>query len=151
MSQLQSVFLLALVVLNGYLLQRSKTECKKNNSFGLTHSLAVLGMFVWGDVLVLSLFWMIAALVSLLLHDWLLFLLIVSLFWLVRSIGETIYWLLQQFAVVKRDSPESLVGYQFVKNESIWFMYQVMWQCIAVVALLTSIYFTHLWLQGLSA
>src|SRR5690606_22156213 len=110
------------------------------NSFGLIRKLSFLGMFVWGDVLILSPFWISLSVVTLVLQDWWLFLLAVSLFWLVRSVGETLYWFLQQFATVKRDPPESLAGYRFVKNESIWFMYQVMWQCVTVFTLILSIY-----------
>lgn len=147
--QVWQLFLLYLLLLiNVYLLLKSKKECRKNNSFGLTYGLTIFGMFVWGDVLVLSLFWMLAVVISLFLQDWTLFLLIVSSFWLVRSLGETIYWFLQQFAVIKRDKPENLVGFKFVKNESIWFIYQLMWQCITVGTLITTVYLFNIWLSS---
>jgi hypothetical protein len=147
----QQLLLVALILLNSALFFKSKTECSQKNSFGLIRRLSVLGMFVWGDVLILSIFWFFVGIISLLLQDWLLFLLICSAFWLVRSVGETIYWFLQQFAVVKRDPPESLAGYGFVKNESIWFIYQVMWQCLTVISLISTIYLTFIWLHSLSA
>lgn len=148
MENLQSVFLLVFLFVNGFLLLRSKKECAQNNSFGLTYGLSFLGMFVWGDVLVLSIFWMVVAVISLLLKDWLLFLLLFTVFWLVRSFGETLYWFLQQFATVKRDKPENLAGFKFVKNESIWFIYQVLWQCITVITLILTVYLFHQWLSG---
>ena len=151
MSESSSIFLVLLVIGNALLFFRSRTACRKGHAFTLTRGLSMLGMFVWGDVLVLSIFWALVALVSFLLSDWWLFLLTVSIFWLVRSVGETIYWFLQQFAVVKRDPPESLAGYRFVKNESIWFIYQVMWQCVTVISLVTTIYLAHRWLQTLPA
>lgn len=144
-------FLFVLFFFNTFLLFKSYGECQKHNAFGLTHGLGWLGMFVWGDVLVLSIFWMIMSLACILLNSWILFALIGSVFWLVRSLGETIYWFLQQFATVKRDPPESLTGYNLVKNESIWFVYQVMWQCICVVSIIATVYFSHLWIQQLSA
>lgn len=144
----QSLLLIIFLLLQIILSIKSQRECKNGCSFTLTHWLAPLGMFVWGDVLVLSLFWFFAGLVALLLQDVVLFLLIVSTFWLVRSIGETIYWFLQQFATVKRDLPHTLLGYSLVKNEAIWFMYQVMWQCITVITLLTTIYLSHRWLTN---
>jgi hypothetical protein len=144
----QSLLLVIFLSLQIILFIKSRQECKNGCSFTLTHWLAPLGMFVWGDVLVLSLFWFFAGLVALLLQDVVLFLLIVSTFWLVRSIGETIYWFHQQFATVKRDLPHTLLGYSLVKNEAIWFMYQVMWQCVTVVTLLTTIYLSHQWLTN---
>lgn len=147
----QQIVVSVVFFFNIFLFLKSRIECQRKNSFGLVRRLSFLGMFVWGDVLILAPFWMIISSVSLLLNDWLLFILFVSAFWLVRSLGETLYWFLQQFAVVKRDPPESLAGYRFVKNESIWFMYQVMWQCITVISLVATIFFAHRWLQFISA
>src|SRR5215475_6501622 len=61
-----------------------------------------LGIFVWGDAVVFGMFWFLTAAVSLLLADWTLFLLIISVFWLVRSLGETFYWFHQQFSPLDR-------------------------------------------------
>jgi len=49
-------------------------------------------MFVWGDAVIFGLFWTVALIVAWVLKDWYLFLLIVSVFWVVRSLGETIYF-----------------------------------------------------------
>lgn len=151
MQQPQLLLLALLIVSNVALFFKSKTECARSNSFGLTRGLSVLGMFVWGDVLVLSSFWVLVAGVSLMLQSWWLFLLLVSTFWLVRSLGETVYWFLQQFASQKRDKPDTLLGYNLVKNESIWFMYQVFWQCMTVVSVVTTIYCASQWLESLPA
>lgn len=149
MTTFQTVFLITLIIFNVVLLFVGKYRCKNGCSFYLTRWLTPLGMFVWGDVLVLALFWLAAAIVSLVLSNWWLFLLLVSVFWLVRSSGETLYWFLQQFATKKRDAPESLVGYSLVKNESIWFIYQVMWQCLTVFSLVATIYTAYMWLGTL--
>lgn len=151
METYQVAILAGLFLFNWYLFFKSKSECNKGNSFGVTYNLTFLGIFVWGDALILSLFWMFVSGSTLILQDWVLFLLVVSLFWLIRSVGETLYWFLQQFATVKRDKPENLIGYRFVKNESIWFMYQVMWQCITVITLVTSIYLVSTWVHAISA
>lgn len=120
---------------------------KKNNAFGLTRRYSCFGMFVWGDAVVFGIFWAIASLISLILNDWYLFLLIISVFWLVRSIGETIYWFLQQFATVKRDQPHTLNFYKIFHNESVWFVHQIIWQCVTVASLITTVYLFAKWLQ----
>ena len=145
----QSWSIVLFIALQSVLFFQAQKKCKQGCSFHLTRWLAPLGMFVWGDVLILSVFWLISGLVVLLLQDWLLLLLIFSSFWLVRSIGETIYWFLQQFATTKRDLPHTLMGYRFVKNESIWFMYQVFWQTITVLTLITTVYFGYQWLRAI--
>ncbi|MDQ5951593.1 MAG: hypothetical protein QG639_874 [Patescibacteria group bacterium] len=151
MNSVATLFLFLLLIGNVVLFFVSKTQCARHNSFGITRKLSFLGMFVWGDVLMLAPFWIGVSILCLILQDWWLFLLIVSAFWLVRGIGETLYWFLQQFATVKRDPPESLAGYRFVKNESIWFMYQVMWQCLTVISLIATIYTAYMWLSVVTA
>ena len=81
-----------IVFLKGY------RECKyRKNAYGLTPYLNLLGVIAWGDAVVFGLFWVGVSLVTYLLHDWYLFLLIISVFWVVRSIGETITGLTSSF------------------------------------------------------
>ncbi|MBU2577329.1 hypothetical protein KKA69_00690 [Patescibacteria group bacterium] len=124
------------------------TESRKGNSFNKTGIFNLIGAFVWGDAVVFGLFFFIFSLFSLLLADFFLFLLGISLFWVVRSIGETIYWLNQQFSTLKRNPPEKLLFHKFFKNDSIWFVYQIFWQCLTVIFLLSSIYLTKLWFRN---
>lgn len=126
---------------------RAYYHCQHGRSFSLTRWLSPLSMFVWGDVLLIAPFWAFAGLVSIVSNDILIFFLIASTFYLVRAIGETIYWFLQQFSETKRDKPKDLVGYSVVKNESIYFLYQLMWQILTVIFLLTTVYLFHLWLK----
>jgi hypothetical protein len=150
MSSWQFILLLSFFIINAGLLYAGwRQVVHRNNPYGLTRPLSVLGMFVWGDVVVLAVFWMVAALASLLFQDWLLFWFTASLFWVVRSLGETIYWFLQQFASVKRDLPESLPAYRFIKSDAIWFMFQLLWQCILVLSLVASVFIGRLWLEQL--
>ncbi|MBN1169131.1 hypothetical protein JXA63_04545 [Candidatus Woesebacteria bacterium] len=122
-----------------------ETKIKKN-AFGATPYLFLFGIYVWGDAVVFGAFWFLVTFTSILLNDWILFLLILSLFWVVRSFGETIYWLSQQFSKVNREPPEKLCGYKIFQNESIWFAYQITNQCISVIALVFSIYLSKVWL-----
>ncbi|MEX0896082.1 MAG: hypothetical protein WDZ94_04045 [Patescibacteria group bacterium] len=147
MTYIQHTFLYFILLLNLFIFLIAWQQVKtKRTAFGLTRWLFPLGSFVWGDALVFSVFWVLASLSSLLLSDWLLFWLIFSVFWVVRSLGETQYWFNQQFAEKKLDAPESLLGYSIFQNHSIYFAYQIFWQCLAVAAIVGSVYVAWLWL-----
>lgn len=121
---------------------------KKDNAFGGGSVLLfLLGIFVWGDAVILGLFWILTVISCLLLKDWTLFLLVISLFWMVRSFGEIVYWISQQFSPIMRNPPENLMGYGWFKNDSIWFVYQVFWQCLLVVSIVASIYLSNQWVK----
>lgn len=120
----------------------------KKNAYGLTGAFGLLGIFVWGDALIIGPFWLISSVIILFLQDWYLFLVILSLFWVVRSLGEVIYWISEQFTERHHNPPATLKGYKFINSDAIWFEYQIFWQCILVLSILSSIYFTSLWLQS---
>lgn len=141
------VLLYALLCLGAFIKGFHEVKNKKN-SFGLANRWSLLGVFVWGDAIVLGLFWLIACFIVLFLQDWYLFLLSISLFWVVRSAGEVIYWLNEQFAGKNRNPPHTLMFYSFFNGDAIWFIYQLYWQCILVVSLLTSLYFAVFWIQS---
>lgn len=126
-------------------------ECKdNNNSFGRPYRLCeIYGSFVWADHVVFGLFWTIVTVIVLLLQDFLLFFLIISVFWLVRSIGETIYWFLQQFHPRKGNDPQKFIFYKLFKNDSVWFVNQIAWQCITVITFITTLYLSYLWITSL--
>jgi hypothetical protein len=141
------------ILLYSYLLSslvffiKSLHETKnKKRVYGSTPYLFFLGAFVWGDMLVLGPFWITAAFFSLILKDWYLFLLIISLFWSVRSLGEIIYWLNEQFAGKNRNPPHTLKFHKLINNDAIWFVYQLFWQCVLVISIISSIYIAKLWL-----
>lgn len=123
----------------------------KKNAYCLTPCLFILGIFAWGDAVIFGLFWFLSSLVSYLLNDWLLFLLIISVFWVIRSLGETIYWLNQQFSskIYDWNKPENLPGHSVFHNDSVWFIYQITWQCITIVSVITTIYLANLWLKNI--
>lgn len=112
----------------------------RKNVFGLARKYAFLGIFVWGDAIVVGIFWLLSVGFVYSVQDWPLFLLIVSLFWVVRSQGEVIYWINQQFSPIRRNPPKSLLGHQLFPGDSIWFVYQVIWQCVTVISLLATVY-----------
>lgn len=118
---------------------------KKNNPFGEAPFLLFLGIFVWSDAVIIGLFGLLVSLICLLIGDWILFLLIISIFWVVRSLGEIIYWINEQFSPIVRNPPETLLGYKLFKNDSIWFIYQLYWQMVMVASIVFSILLIRLW------
>ncbi|HUW24636.1 MAG TPA: hypothetical protein VMW04_03345 [Patescibacteria group bacterium] len=144
----QKIVLLVYALINLVVFARGFYECKvKKNAYGLTRPLFFLGVFAWGDAVVFCLFWLFSSIVVLLLNDWYLFLLIVSVFWVVRSLGETIYWFNQQFSKsLPWNKPEKLPFYSIFHNDSVWFIHQIIWQCTTVVSTILSLYFGRLWL-----
>lgn len=123
-------------------------ECRvKKNSYGKTHIFNLLGAFAWGDAVIFGLFWALVSLAVFWLNDWLLFLLFLAIFWLVRSFGETVYWFNQQFARADKNPSERFWFTKIFHNESVWFVHQVIWQCVLVVSIILSLYLAKLWLQ----
>ena len=144
----QGGLMMFLFFLNLYVFLKGFYEVKyKKNPFGLTRSLFFLGIFVWGDAVIFGAFWMIVSIVIFLLKNWYLFFLIISVFWTIRSFGEIIYWLNQQFSSINRNLPETLIGKNIFPKDSIWFVYQIFWQCVAVISIIFSIYFSYQWLK----
>lgn len=147
MTDPQRLFIIIYMLFAAYGAVRGILESKKQNAMGETPIFWTLGGFVWADMVVFGVFWVLLGIVALFLNDWILFLLTISLFWLVRSIGEAIYWFLQQFSTIKRNPPERLLFYKLFKNDSVWFVYQIFWQCMTVLFILCSLYIGKLWLS----
>ncbi|KUK79178.1 MAG: hypothetical protein XD95_0566 [Microgenomates bacterium 39_7] len=122
-------------------------KSKSGNTNTETPQLFFIGAFVWADVVVLGLFWSLVSVVVLILQDWLLFWLVVSVFWVVRSAGEVFYWLNQQFSSQERNPPQKFWLFKFFPNDSVWFVIQVYWQCLLVVSIIASVYLFSIWLK----
>jgi len=149
MTSWQNLFILLFALINVFVFFKGFYESKyKKNAYGLTRILLPLGIFAWGDAVVLGPFWVISSIIALILKDWYLFLLIISIFWVVRSVGETIYWFNQQFSskIYDWNKPENLPWHSIFHNDSVWFIHQIVWQCTTVVSVILSIYFINLWL-----
>ncbi len=108
---------------------------RKKNSYQKTPFLFPLGIFVWGDGVIVGLFWFVIGSIGFIYQDTRSFLILFFLFWLVRALGEIIYWIDQQFSSINRNPPERLSGYFLVKNDSIWFLYQLFWQMVMIGAI----------------
>jgi hypothetical protein len=151
MELYQLIIVLLFLFINIILFVKGFIETKyKKNAYKLVpFYLIITGIFVWGDAVVISMFWVLASLFSLIVGNWILFLLIISSFWFIRALGEATYWFNQQHSKVIRYSPKEMIGYNIYHNDSIWFGYQIFAQCIAVISFILTIYLSYLFLTGL--
>ena len=115
-----------------YSLYQTKT---KQNPYGLTRFLLPLGIFVWGDGVIFGLFWFLVGLFVTSTQNTFLFSIIFTIFWIVRSAGEALYWFLQQFSKVERDPPHTVPFSSIFPEESVWFAMQIIWQCVLVISI----------------
>ena len=142
----QIIFLIIFALLSLFFAIKGLMQSKQGNTNTLTPYLFFLGAFVWADAAIFGLFWLVIAVTCLVMQDWLLFLIILSVFWVVRSAGEVIYWFNEQFSTKVRNKPKTLHLFKLFPNESIWFVYQIIWQCVLVLTLISSVYLFNLWL-----
>lgn len=119
----------------------------KKNPYGLATLFNPLGAFVWVDAVVFGAFFFFASLISIIAGNFILFCVVYSVFWVIRSVGEQIYWFFEQFAQKHRNPPQTLKMSRFFPGESIWVYYQIFWQCVSVAAIILSVYFFHLLLS----
>ncbi len=145
MTSLQTVIVLAFGIysLTGFLFGLKN----RKNPLGLTKLFLPLTVFVWADAVVFGLFFFLVSVFCLLTSDFILFLLIFSVFWTVRSIGETIYWFIEQFASKHLNPPSTLWPSKFYKGDEVWIVMQIFWQCVSVVGIITSVYLFSKFIQ----
>lgn len=139
------IVLFGVYSLIGFLLGVKNTKFKKN-PYGLTPWLNPMGAFVWADAVIFGAFFFLASVLSLILHDFILFLLIFFVFWAVRSIGEQTYWFLEQYADKHKNPPHTLWLSNFFPAGSTWIAMQISWQCVSVISIIASAYLFSLWL-----
>lgn len=119
---------------------------KRNNPYGLSFWFNPLGAFVWVDAVIFGVFFFLVSIFTLLMQDFILFLLVFFVFWTVRSIGEQIYWFLEQFAHQHRNPEHTLWASRFFPKNSVWIAMQIYWQCVSVVTAIVSVYLFVQWL-----
>ncbi len=149
MNETQKLIIIFYLIFSFFGFIYSLYKClKKKDNLGGAHIFNLLGAFVWADAVVFGLFWIVISIATLVLKDWLLFLLIQSVFWTIRSLGEATYWFNQQFSTINRNPGHKLWINKIFKDEyTTWFVYQIQWQCTAVVFIVLSIYLAHIWLM----
>ncbi len=122
----------------------------RNNSYGSFWPMNIIGAFVWGDAVVFGLFWTLVSLYILVTKEIALFPFVISLFWTIRSFGEVQYWLNHQFTEKEKNKLSSFPRLKSIfHNDSVWFVYQIYWQCVMVICVLASLYFGKIWMASL--
>lgn len=119
----------------------------KNNPYGLSHWFNPISAYVWADAVIFGLFFFFASILCLILGDFILFLLIISVFWTVRSLGESMYWFLEQFAGSHRNPEHTLFISKWFPRNSSWIAHQIINQCIATIGIIASVYLFMIWLR----
>lgn len=119
----------------------------KNNPYGLCAEFNLLGAFVWADAVIFGAFFTGVSIAILIVQDFILFLLSISLFWTIRSVGEQMYWFMEQFAVNHRNPEHTLWFSKYFKRNSSWIAMQIYWQCISVISIISTVYFFYIWLK----
>lgn len=112
---------------------------QQRNPYGHAFIFIPLGAFVWGDALVLGLFWFLMSTLYFLFPMAYSPIVLAALFWLVRAGGEIFYWLLVQFVGERKEPASNHMLFPLVQSDAVWFMHQVIWQCVAVIASLVLI------------
>ena len=113
-----------------------------------------LGAFVWEDLLIFSIANAIACLFVTFIKDFRYIFIYFLSFWLVRSIGETFYWFLQQFSVNtlyphdqyswnRNRIIELLFGE--LSNQKYFIINQISWQIVTVFCICGFIFILKRW------
>lgn len=129
----------------GFVLGYNQTKINRN-PYGLCKLFNPLGAFVWADAVIFGIFFFFVSVLSLILQDFVFFLLIFSVFWTVRSIGESIYWFLEQFVDNHRNPEHTLWMSRWFPRNSVWIANQIVNQCITVIGIIASVYLFKIWL-----
>lgn len=113
-----------------------------------------IGAFVWEDMFVFSIYGLIASLITTWMGQWKYGVLFFLVFWLVRSIGETLYFFLEQFIEPKHyphylDEHFWLVRAIFgnISYQQCLIIMQVTFQIIAMISIVGIISLLFAWNQ----
>jgi len=129
---------------------KSLYECAwKRNNYQDVLLLWAVGGFVWADGVVYGLFWFLTSLVCLVLGNWALFLLTVSVYWAVRTAGESFFFFNMQFQPLEKYPPKYFALYKHFHNESVYFAFQVTWHCVTAICIVLSIYLSTIFLANI--
>lgn len=143
------LILFAIVNAATFLYALHKVKNKKEAYGRVPQLLVITGSFVWADHVIFGAFWTLATIAAIALNDQILFALIYSVFWLVRSVGESMYWFLQQFSHMNRNPPENFRIHKVFHNSSVWFVHQIYWQVVTVTTILTSLLLASIWIKSI--
>lgn len=108
-------------------------KCKKDGFYGDTFWLFPFGVYVWGDGIVLGIFWLLTGvLFGILQLSFIWVIRYLLLFWLIRSGYEVMYWFISQF-VDQTYSPPIGKNVQWLDGNQVKILYQVTHTCIIIL------------------
>lgn len=91
------LFLLSIILVLYLIISWNEVRDSQDKFEFTYHWSGWIGAFVWEDILVYSFLHLLFLLTTFLFHDLRIGLMMISIFWIVRSAGETLYFFLQQF------------------------------------------------------
>lgn len=128
-------FLLFIAALSLVVFLLAYRYSKKGSFYSDTLPLTPLGIYVWGDALILAPFWLVVSSFFLISGvEPSLFLRFYVLFLALRSTYEVIYWLLHQSAKSEYHPP-LLRSVSWLKAQEIAILYQLFHTCIILLSL----------------
>jgi hypothetical protein len=124
-----------LISLFGFVIFLLSIHKSKNNQFySDTFLLAPFGVYVWGDGIILGLFWILIGLFAYITNlEILWFYRFYLLFWAIRSGYEVVYWLNHQ-SVKSEYQPPILRNFKWLKTNETQILYQVANSCLMTIA-----------------
>lgn len=126
------VFALILLIINLIVFFIAVKKSKNNQFYSDVSLLLPLGIFVWGDALILAPFWVISSVIFYFLSP-VNILRYFLLFYAVRSMYEVVYWISSQMAG-KTYNPPLFRQFTWLKPNDAAILYQLMNMCQMILA-----------------
>ena len=110
------------------------------------------GIFVWEDAVIISIYNILTTLIAIILQDLRWAITAYLIFWIIRGLGETIYYFLQQFFPVKQYPHNQVLRITFwkklfgnVSEQKYYILSQVTVEMVTSLSLLFLIMVLHFW------
>jgi hypothetical protein len=108
-------------------------KCQHHQFYSDTPYLFWLGIFVWGDALVLAPFWLVSALLFLIIPNEII-LRFILIFFIIRATYEVIYWINHQVAQ-KEYVPPLFRRFKWIKAQDAAILYQLLNMCQVILGI----------------
>ncbi|MEN8253343.1 MAG: hypothetical protein ABFQ62_03140 [Patescibacteria group bacterium] len=122
-----------LAVLSVFIFSLSVFKSKRKQFYSDTNYLIPIGIFVWGDALILAPFWMISSIIFMFWPILWIFR-YVLLFWIFRSAYEVVFWINHQ-VIQKNYKPPLFRKIKWLGAEEAGILYQLLNMCQLILFL----------------
>ncbi len=123
---------ISLALVSGVIFWWSLKKSRNHQFYSDTFALSVLGIFVWGDGLILGPFWLFASLLFIVLSP-LMITRFILLFYAIRFAFEVVYWINHQVAQ-KKYMPPLFRHISWLKPQEGAILYQILTTCVCLLA-----------------